>query len=133
MSRFFKHYLGPTALGIAWDPVWGEMHREAAYIDQLISNDVETSDDIQRLQRRAATQSRQIEELSAALAVLMRMLGEAKQLDLEILDHRVDAELELRRAPAEQPPGICTHCGKQRPGERLSNSPYGLVCTPKCE
>ena len=133
MSRFFKHYLGPTVFGIAWDPVWGEMHREAAYIDQLIGHDVETSDQLEQLKRRVAMQSRQIEELSTALAILLRTLGEAKQLDLEVLDHRVDAELELRRTPPEQPPGICTLCSKQRPGERLSNSPYGLVCTPSCE
>lgn len=133
MSRFFKHYLGPAAFGIAWDPVWGEMHREAAYIDQLISNDVESGDEVDRLKRRVATQSRQIEELSTALAVLLRMLGEAKQLDLEILEHRVDAELEMRRTPPEKPPGTCTLCGKQRPGDRLSNTAYGLVCTPNCE
>lgn len=135
MSSFFKYYLGPAVLGgrVAWDPVWGEMHREAVYIDALIGSDVETANEIGQLQRRVAMQARQLEELSVAFAVVLRMLAEAKQLDLEILDRRVDAELELRRTPPEKPAGTCVLCGNPRRGDQLSDTAYGRACAPSCE
>ncbi|MBL9014154.1 MAG: hypothetical protein JNL83_08255 [Myxococcales bacterium] len=130
---FFKYYLGPTVAGVAWDPVWGEMHREAAMFDAMIASDVESANDLDKLQRRVAKQARQLEELSATVAVLLRMLGEAKHVDLEILEHRIDAEVELRRAPPDPVPGTCALCGRDRKGEQLSKTAYGLACTPSCD
>ncbi|MFN0245769.1 MAG: hypothetical protein ACKV2T_02605 [Kofleriaceae bacterium] len=81
-------------------------------------------------------------ELSATVAVLVKMLAEAGQVDPKVIQHRVDAELEARRTwrpppaqpspPAPLPAIRCTRCGRDVAPARTIMTADGAVCDPAC-
>src|SRR5882757_2700274 len=50
----------------------------------------------------------QIAELSATVSVLLKMLGDAGQVDMKVLRYRVEAELDVHRAPASDPEPVAS-------------------------
>jgi hypothetical protein len=91
-------------------------------------------------QRQLAQLRPMVFELSATVAVLVKMLAEAGQVDPKVIQYRVEAELEARRnwrpppAPPAQPlPAIrCTRCGRDVAPERTIMTADGAVCDPVC-
>lgn len=79
-------------------------------------------------------------ELSATVAVLVKMLAEAGQLDPKVLQYRIEAELEARRnwRPAPPPPPSpipnikCVRCGREVPPSTTIMTADGAVCDPVC-
>jgi hypothetical protein len=79
-------------------------------------------------------------ELSATVAVLVKMLAEAGQVDPKVIQYRVEAELEARRnwrpppppPPSPIPPIRCTRCGRDVLPERTIMTADGAVCDPVC-
>lgn len=79
-------------------------------------------------------------ELSATVAVLVKMLAESGQVDPKVIQYRVQAELEARRnwrppppPPAAPLPAIrCTRCGRDVLPERTIMTADGAVCDPTC-
>jgi hypothetical protein len=101
-------------------------------LSALVMSDVDTAADIEALRRRVIQQGLAIEELASIVAVMSRMLVDGGQLDAKVLEYRVDAELDARRAPPEAPVGTCVLCGRERPGNEISRTAYGAVCSGGC-
>lgn len=102
---------------------------------RLVMSDVETANDLDALRRQLVRQGQVLEELASIVAVMSRMLADAGQLDPGVLQHRVEAELDARRAPPEAPeppPATCVQCGRERPGRALSLTAFGPVCAGGC-
>ncbi|MBA3464591.1 MAG: hypothetical protein H0T46_31960 [Deltaproteobacteria bacterium] len=97
-----------------------------------VMSDVDTAGDVEALRRRVIQQSLAIEELASVVAVMSRMLIEAGQIDAKVLEYRVDAALDERRAPPEAPVGTCVLCGRERPGSAISRTAFGAVCSGGC-
>ena len=101
-------------------------------LSALVMSDVDTAADVEALRRRVIQQGLAIEELSAIVAVMSRMLVEAGSIDAKVLEYRVDAEIDERRAPPEAPVGTCVLCGRERPGSEISRTAFGAVCRGGC-
>ncbi len=79
-------------------------------------------------------------ELSATVAVLVKMLAEAGHLDPKVLQYRIEAELDARRnwrpppppPPQPIPPIKCSRCLREVPPERTIMTADGAVCDPVC-
>lgn len=99
---------------------------------RLVMSDVETANDLDALRRQLVRQGQVLEELASIVAVMSRMLADAGQLDPSVLQHRVEAELDARRAPPEPPPGTCVQCGRERAAHALSVTAFGPVCAGGC-
>jgi len=113
-----------------WMSINDQLQTEALEANLLA--DAETARDLEGLRRRVIEQGLVIEELGAMVAVMSKMLIASGQLDAQVLEHRVDAELDQRRAPPVKPAGTCVLCSRQRPGEQLSTTAYGAVCSGGC-
>ncbi len=115
-----------------WMSINDQLQTEALEANLLA--DAETARDVEGLRCRVIEQGMAIEELGAMIAVMSKMLIASGQLDPAILEHRVDAELDLRRTPSTtpKPAGTCVLCSRQRPGEQLSTTAYGAVCSGGC-
>lgn len=103
-----------------------------ASLEALVMSDAETARDLEGLRRRVVEQGLVIEELGTLVQVMSKMLAASGHLDAHVLEHRVDAELDLRRAPPEVPSATCMMCGRERPGAEISKTAYGAVCTGGC-
>jgi hypothetical protein len=101
-------------------------------LSALVMSDVETAADVEALRRRVIQQGLAIEELASIVAVMSKMLGEAGQIDAKVLESRVGAEIDLRRAPPEARVGTCVLCGRERRGSEISRTAYGAVCLGGC-
>lgn len=101
-------------------------------LEALVMSDVDTANDIEKLRRQVVRQGTVIEELASIVAVMSRMLAESGQLDTKVLQYRVEADLDARRAPPEPPPGTCVQCGRTRAGRELSTTAFGAVCAGGC-
>lgn len=101
-------------------------------LEANLLGDVEMARDVEGLRRCVRDQQVVIEELGALVSVMSKMLIASGHLDAQILQHRVEAQLETERAPAERPPATCTLCGRTRPAAEISNTAYGAVCSGGC-
>lgn len=108
---------------------------------------VELSSNIGEVRAYAVTLQKQVNDLSLAVAVMMRMLEESGQLDTKILRYRLEAEHEaieaarlaqirgryaVEPAPVEAPPPatptLCGTCGKTVPAHQTVITADGVVC-----
>jgi hypothetical protein len=107
-------------------------YRQRDDIDQLAFETEVVSDSVVRVTKQVAGLRTQVQELSAAVAVLLRMLAEKGELDPAELERRVDAEIAVRCAPKPQPPVVCIRCKKSVPANTTMITGDGVVCDPSC-
>lgn len=86
--------------GYWFDSEW----RQRDDINDLAAESGATAYGVEILQQQVAQLRPMVFELSATVAVLVKMLAEAGQLDTKVLQYRVEAELEERRHPKPPPP-----------------------------
>lgn len=139
----------------------------AGFWDYFFDNDYSQRRDIEELRDQlsvasntsgvvtaTATLSRQVQDLSVLVQVLVRILEESGHLDGKVLRYRVEAELENMRSaraafgpvsmgdalrasgastePVEAPPPttptICAKCGQTVPANRTTITASGTYC-----
>ena len=136
-----------------WDMFFDNDYRQREDINELRDQLVHATDTT-HLARAAGTLSRQVQDLSVLVQMLVRMLEEAGHLDGKVLRYRVEAELENMRAareafgpttmgdalraggvasePVEAPPPstptMCTRCGQTVPQNLTTITASGVVC-----
>ena len=136
-----------------WDMFFDNDYRQREDINELRDQLVHATD-TSHLARAAGTLSRQVQDLSVLVQMLVRMLEESGHLDGKVLRYRVEAELENMRAareafgptsmadalragraagePAEAPPPstptMCTRCGQTVPQNLTTITAGGVVC-----
>lgn len=126
----------------------------AGIFEYWFDNEWKQRDDINELQGTAGAAAYGVEvlqaqvaqlrplvfEMSATVAVLVKMLAEAGHLDPNVLQSRIKAEIEERRnwRPPPPPPAgplpniTCTRCGRERRPEDTLMTADGAVCDPRC-
>jgi len=108
-------------------------YRQRDDIDAATESLQQTGSEVVRLQKQLLALAPQVEELSATVAVLMKLLADAGQLDTDVLQYRVEAMLEERRAQAaEVGPLRCVRCQQPIDLARAMMTPNGLVHGPVC-
>jgi hypothetical protein len=125
--------------GYWFDSEW----RQRDDINDLAAESGATAFSVDALQRQVAQLRPMVYELSATVAVLVKMLAEAGQLDPTVVQYRVEAELEERRNPAPRPPQApdapdaprmihCSKCLRMVHAERTIMTANGAICDPVC-
>ena len=108
-------------------------YRQRDDIDAATEGLQQTGSELGRLQNQLQALRPQIEELSATVAVLMKMLTDAGQLDPDVLQYRVEAMMDERRAQAsEAREPRCSRCLRPIDPARAMMTPNGLVHEPVC-
>jgi hypothetical protein len=136
-----------------WDMFFDSDYRQRSDINDL-REQLAVATDTSHLARAAGTLSRQVQDLSILVSLLVRMLEESGHLDGKTLRYRVEAELENMRAAREafgpmsmgdalrsgggshQPvevappttPTMCMKCGQTVPQNRTVITATGVVC-----
>jgi len=136
-----------------WDMFFDNDYRQRSDIND-IRDQLAIATDTSHIVTATATLSRQIQDLSVLVHVLIRLLEESGGVDGKMLRYRVEAELEnlaaARRGfgpvsmgdalkaggasaePAEPPPNltptVCGKCGQTVPANRTTITANGVVC-----
>ena len=136
-----------------WDMFFDSDYRQRSDINDL-RDQLAVATDTSHLARAAGTLSRQVQDLSLLVQMLIRVLEESGHVDGKVLRYRVEAELENMRAareamgpmsmgdalrgpgsrnePVEQPPPttptLCMKCGQTVPQNRTVITATGVVC-----
>lgn len=114
--------------------------RQRDDINDLAAESGATAYSVDILQQQVAQLRPMVFELSATVAVLVKMLAEAGNLDPKVVQYRVEAELEERRHPKPAPPPPpeaprvirCIRCLREVPAERTIMTGNGAMCDPAC-
>ena len=136
-----------------WDLFFDSDYRQRSDINEL-RDQLAHATDTSHLARAAGTLTRQVQDLSLLVSMLVRMLEESGHVDGKVLRYRVEAELENMRAaresmgpmsmgdalraggassePQEAPPPttptMCTRCGQTVPQNLTTITASGVVC-----
>lgn len=85
-----------------------------------------------RVHRQVAVLRAQVQELSAAVAVLIDLVAATSSLDRAAIEERVAAVLAPRCAPRPQPPVVCVRCHRSVPANTTVITADGVMCDPRC-
>ena len=115
--------------------------RQRDDINGLAASAGATAYSVEHLQSQLYQLRPMVFELSATVAVLVKMLAEAGQVDPKVIQYRVEAELEERRKPVPfvaPPPEVlpmirCTRCMREVEPSRTIMTADGAVCDPTCQ
>src|SRR5688500_4380414 len=136
-----------------WDMFFDNDYNQRSDINEL-RDQLAIATDTSHLARAAGTLSRQVQDLSLLVGMLVRMLEESGHVDGKVLRYRVEAELENMKAareatgpmsmgdalrggsagggPQEAPPPVtptmCMKCGQTVPQNRTTITATGVVC-----
>ena len=136
-----------------WDYFFDSDYRQRRDIEEL-RDQLSVASNTSGVVTATATLSRQVQDLSILVQVLVRMLEEAGNVDGKVLRYRVEAELENMRAareafgpmsmsdalrggssgnePVETPPPttptLCAKCGQMVPANRTTITAMGTYC-----
>jgi hypothetical protein len=143
-----------------WDLFFDSNYRQRADINELRDLEWSTSSNVASIGAYTAQLRRQVHDLSMTVAILVKMLEEAGQIDAKTLRYRVEAEIEAMAAaeaqsraggpnslnelpqtgPTAQPERpeplttlvSCVHCGAEVPANETTITERGTVCD-RCE
>ena len=126
----------PSFFSYWFDSNW----RQRRDIEQTADQVQALEDQLTRSGMAMVSLHTQIAELSATVSVLLKMLGEAGQVDMKVLRYRVEAELDAHRAPASEPePAVtmpteitCAKCHRKVPPQQTIMTAFGAICDPGC-
>lgn len=85
-----------------------------------------------RLTKQIGILRQQVQELSAAVGVLLKVVAERGDLDLAALEARIEREHATRCGIKAQPMVTCVRCKKSVPANTTEITAQGVVCETKC-
>jgi hypothetical protein len=90
------------------------------------------AEQVVRLTKQIGVMRAQVQELSAAVAVLLKVVAERGDVDLAALEARIEREHAARCAVRSAPPVVCVRCKKTVPANTTEITAQGVVCETKC-
>lgn len=86
-----------------------------------------------RLTKQIGVMRAQVQELSAVVAVLLKVVAERGDPDLAALEARIEREHGARCAVRVPPPVVCVRCKKSVPANTTEITAQGVVCETACK
>jgi hypothetical protein len=120
----------PMGLGF-FDLFFDDDYRQRSDINDLRRQESVVATDVAGLSQQIAALRKQVHDLSMTVAVMMKMLGEAGQLDPKIVRYRVEAELEAAEEATHKAPTAmvkCDRCKASVPANLTTLTETGQVC-----
>ncbi|HWU88106.1 MAG TPA: hypothetical protein VN253_12555 [Kofleriaceae bacterium] len=85
-----------------------------------------------RLTKQIGVLRAQVQELSAAVAVLLKVVAERGELDLPALEARIEREHAAHCNVRQTPPVVCIRCKRTVPANTTMITADGVICETAC-